>query len=67
MLKIIEVKKALDVIKPMLNAAQVGSLNEMMIMAVTSHHEGLVDEAINADLSVLNIVRSEHIFEDSPF
>jgi hypothetical protein len=64
---IVEIKQAVDVIKPILNASQTQTLNQMIIDAITSHHEGLVDEKINADLNVLNLVRSEFIFDDAPF
>lgn len=64
---IIEIKNALDTLKPLLNASQVSTLNQMLVDAITSYHEGQIDEKINSDLSALNIVRSEFIFNDSPF
>ena len=64
---IVEIKQAVDVIKLILNASQTQTLNQMIIDAVTSYHEGMVDEKINEDLNVLNLVRSEYIFNDSPF
>ena len=64
---IVEIKKATDTIKSILNAAQTNSLNQMLIDAITAFHEGLVDEKINADLNALNLVRSEYIFNDDPF
>jgi hypothetical protein len=64
---IVEIKKAVDSIKTIFNAAQTNSLNQMLIDAVTAYHEGLVEEKINADLNALNLVRSEFIFDEAPF
>jgi len=64
---IVEIKNALDVIKPILNAAEINQLNKMIENAVTAYHEGLVDSKIANDLDVLNITASKFIFDDSPF
>ena len=64
---IVEIKNALDVIKPILNAAEINQLNKMIENAVTAYHEGLVDTKIANDLDVLNITASKFIFDDSPF
>ena len=37
---IVEIKKALDVIKPILNAAEINKLNSMIENAITAYHEG---------------------------
>ena len=65
--EIVEIKQAVDVIKSILNASQTQTLNSMLIKAIEAYHEGLVDDKINADLNVLNLVRSEYIFDDAPF
>jgi|14BtaG_2_1085337.scaffolds.fasta_scaffold01886_4 hypothetical protein len=64
---IIEIKNALDIIKPILNAAEINKLNTMIENAITAYHEGLVDAKIASDLDALNITASKFIFEDSPF
>jgi len=64
---IVEIKNALDVIKPILNAAEKNKLNSMIENAVTAYHEGLVDTKIANDLDVLGITASKFIFDDSPF
>ena len=64
---IVDIKNALDVIKPILNAAEINKLNTMIENAVTAYHEGLVDTKIANDLDVLNITASKFIFDDSPF
>ena len=64
---IVELKQAVDVIKSILNMSQIQTLNSMLIKAIEAYHESLVDEKINADLNVLNLVRSEFIFNDAPF
>ena len=65
---IIDIKNALDVIKPILNAAEINKLNSMIENAITAYHEGLVDTKIANDLDALNITASKFIFEeDSPF
>jgi hypothetical protein len=64
---IVDIKNALDVIKPILNAAEINQLNKMIENAVTAYHEGLVDSKIANDLDVLNITASKFIFDDSPF
>jgi len=47
---IVDIKNALDVIKPILNAAEINQLNKMIENAVTAYHEGLVDSKIANDL-----------------
>lgn len=64
---IVDIKNALDVIKPILNATEINQLNKMIENAVTAYHEGLVDSKIANDLDVLNITASKFIFDDSPF
>ena len=65
---IIDIKNALDVIKPILNASEINKLNSMIENAITAYHEGLVDTKIANDLDALNITASKFIFEeDSPF
>jgi len=64
---IVDIKNALDVIKPILNAAEINQLNKMIENAVTAYHEGLVDTKIANDLDVLNITASKFIFDDAPF
>ena len=64
---IVEIKNALDVIKPILNAAEINQLNKMIENAVTAYHEGLVDSKIANDLDVLNITASKFIFDDADF
>tara|TARA_S200002703_G_scaffold137684_1_gene127590 strand:- start:349 stop:552 length:204 start_codon:yes stop_codon:yes gene_type:complete len=64
---IVDIKNALDVIKPILNAAEINQLNKMIENAITAYHEGLVDSKIANDLDVLNITASKFIFDDSPF
>ena len=64
---IVDIKNALDVIKPILNAAEINQLNKMIENAVTAYHEGLVDSKIANDLDVLNITAAKFIFDDSPF
>ncbi len=64
---IVDIKNALDVIKPILNAAEINKLNTMIENAVTAYHEGLVDTKIANDLDVLGITASKFIFDDSPF
>lgn len=64
-----EVKHAMDVLKPLLNASQVKVINNMITLAIEAYHQGMIDDNINSDLDVLGIVKSELIFEDfdSPF
>ena len=62
---IVDIKNALDVIKPILNAAEINQLNKMIENAVTAYHEGLVDSKIANDLDVLNITASKFIFDDA--
>jgi len=64
---IVDIKNALDVIKPILNAAEINQLNKMIENAVTAYHEGLVDSKIANDLDVLNITASKFIFDDADF
>ena len=64
---IVDIKNALDVIKPILNAAEINQLNKMIENAVTAYHEGLVDSKIANDLDVLNITASKFIFDDAAF
>jgi hypothetical protein len=64
---IIDIKNAVETLKPILNQAQINQLNTMIENAVTAYHEGLVDTRINSDLDALGIVKAEFIFEDSPF
>jgi hypothetical protein len=64
-----EVKHAMDVLKPLLNASQIQKFNNMVSVAIETYHQGMIDDNINSDLNVLGIVKSEQIFEDfdSPF
>ena len=64
---IVDIKNAFDVIKPILNAAEINQLNKMIENAVTAYHEGLVDSKIANDLDVLNITASKFIFDDAAF
>jgi hypothetical protein len=64
---IVDIKNALDVIKPILNAAEINKLNSMIENAITAYHEGLVDTKIANDLDVLNITAAKFIFDDAPF
>jgi len=64
---IIDIKNAVETLKPILNQAQINQLNTMIENAVTAYHEGLVDTRINSDLDALGIVKAEFIFEDTPF
>ena len=64
---IIDIKNAVETLKPILNQAQINQLNTMIENEVTAYHEGLVDTRINSDLDALGIVKAEFIFEDSPF
>ena len=64
---IVDIKKALDVIKPILNAAEINKLNSMIENAVTAYHEGLVDSKIANDLDVLNITAAKFIFDNADF
>ena len=64
---IVDIKNALDVIKPILNAAEVNQLNKMIENGISAYHEGLVDTKIANDLDVLGITASKFIFDDSPF
>jgi hypothetical protein len=64
---IIDIKNAVETLKPILNQAQINQLNTMIENAVTAYHEGLVDTRINSDLDALGIVKTEFIFEDTPF
>lgn len=64
---IVDIKNALDVIKPILNAAEINQLNKMIENAVTAYHEGLVDSKIANDLDVLNITAAKFIFDNADF
>ena len=64
---IVDIKNALDVIKPILNAAQKNKLNSMIEDAITAHHEGLVDTKIANDLEVLGITAAKFIFDNADF
>lgn len=61
-----EIRNAMDVIKPLLNARQVKEFNNMISKAIDAYHVGMTDDNINSDLNTLGIVKSEDIF-DSPF
>ena len=62
---IIDIKNALDIIKPILNASEINKLNTMIENAITAYHEGLVDTKIANDLDALNITASKFIFDDA--
>ena len=64
---IIDIKNAVETLKPILNQSQINKLNTMIEDAVTAYHEGLVDTRINSDLDALGIVKTEFIFDDLPF
>ena len=64
---IVDIKKALDVIKPILNAAEINKLNSMIENAITAYHEGLVDSKIANDLDVLGITAAKFIFDNADF
>ncbi len=64
---IVDIKNALDVIKPILNAAEINKLNSMIENAITAYHEGLVDSKIANDLDVLNITAAKFIFDNADF
>ena len=64
---IIDIKNAVETLKPILNQSQINQLNTMIENAVTAYNEGLVDTRINSDLDALGIVKTEFIFEDTPF
>ncbi len=67
-MNIVEIKTAMDVLKPLFNASQITELNDMVEIAITNYHDGLTVASINEDLNVLGIVPLKDIFEDdNPF
>ena len=67
-MNIVEIKTAMDVLKPLFNAEQITELNDMVEVAIANYHDGLTVASINEDLNVLGIVPIKGIFEDdNPF
>jgi hypothetical protein len=67
-MNIVEIKTAMDVLKPLFSAAQITELNDMVEVAIANYHDGLTVASINEDLNVLGIVPIKDIFEDdNPF
>lgn len=67
-MNIIEIKTAMDVLKPLFSASQITELNDMVEVAIANYHDGLTVASINEDLNVLGIVPMKDIFEDdNPF
>lgn len=67
-MNIVEIKTAMDVLKPLFSASQITELNDMVEVAIANYHDGLTVASINEDLNVLGIVPMKDIFEDdNPF
>ena len=67
-MNIVEIKTAMDVLKPLFSASQITELNDMVEVAIANYHDGLTVASINEDLNVLGIVPIKDIFEDdNPF
>lgn len=67
-MNIVEIKTAMDVLKPLFSASQITELNDMVEVAIANYHDGLTVASINEDLNVLGIVPIKDIFDgDSPF
>ncbi len=67
-MNIVEIKTAMDVLKPLFSASQITELNDMVEVAIANYHDGLTMASIQEDLNVLGIVPTEDIFDgDNPF
>tara|TARA_R100001463_G_scaffold5768_7_gene19409 strand:- start:1031 stop:1303 length:273 start_codon:yes stop_codon:yes gene_type:complete len=67
-MNIVEIKTAMDVLKPLFSASQITELNDMVEVAIANYHDGLTVASINEDLNVLGITPMKDIFEDdNPF
>ena len=49
-MNIVEIKTAMDVLKPLFNAEQITELNDMVEVAIANYHDGLTVASINEDL-----------------